>query len=416
MSKCPYSDLLAGIDPRAEGFMDNPFEFYRLLRQAGPVWLEQATGIHFVGGYEAIAAAMQDQSHYSSAVDRPAMRVGGVPERVQQIRAKALPRVLTMTRNDDVASHQMFRSIVNEWFLPKRLASVEPFVVARTDVLIDEMRQHEIVDFVPSFSVPLPIAVITRQLGFDCSETKVKQWSDAIVDQIGLLTSEERAIQAAELELECHRYILDLCHRLRGAPGEGLASVVANARLADGRHLSDPELISMMSQMMVAGNETTTNALSAGMRRLAAEPALVQRLRQDPKLVARFVEEVLRLDAPVQGQFRTTIKEADIGGSRIPVGALLHLRFASANRDEAVYGEHAESLHLDGPSPRPHLAFGLGMHFCLGAMLSRLELRTAFARLLNAFETIELAIPDADLHHLTNFHLRGLRSLPLRLR
>lgn len=172
----------------------------------------------------------------------------------------------------------------------------------------------------------------------------------------------------------------------------------------------------MISQMMVAGNETTTNSLSAGMRRLATNPELVQRLRTEPKLITQFVEETLRLEAPVQGQFRRALADIEIGGVTIPAGSLLHLRLASANRDETIFGSDAEQMHLGERPARSHLAFGAGMHFCLGAMLSRLELRMAFREIVSTLQAIELAVPDSEVHHHTNFHLRGLKALPLRVR
>ena len=194
-----------------------------------------------------------------------------------------------------------------------------------------------------------------------------------------------------------------------------IASVVANARLPDGRLLEPPEILSMLQQMLVAGNETTTNALSAGMRRLANEPAIFAPLRAEPKLIPQFIEENLRLESPVQGQFRRALQDTELGGVAIPKGALLHIRHGAANRDERVFGDHAERMRLGERPPKPHLAFGMGMHFCLGAMLSRMEMRIAFTAIAERFQSIALAVPDAEIAHHTHFHLRGIKALPLRL-
>jgi cytochrome P450 len=275
---CPYSALnLADIDPRAADFMDDPFDFYRLIRSEAPVYREESSGIYFVGSYELIAKVMRDPKNFSSSIDRPSMRIGGVPERVREIKAKGWSPPHTMTRNDDIETHDAFRSLVSAHFLPKTIVALEPYVRDRTDELLATIKEAGECDFVTAFSVPLPIAVIARYLGFDdCGDAAVKRWSDALVDQIGLLSSEERAIEVAELELECHRHILQLCERRRAEPKDDLITVLARASLPDGRSLSDPELISMVSQMMVAGNETTTNSLSAGMRRLATNGGAAQ--------------------------------------------------------------------------------------------------------------------------------------------
>ncbi len=417
-SACPYATRKpSDIDPRAHDFMDDPFEFYRLIRKDAPVYREESSGIYFVGSYELIARVLRDPTVFSSAIDRPSMRVGGVPERVRRIRARGWSPPHTMTRNDDVATHDAFRSLVSAHFMPKSILVLEPFVRERTDDLLAAIKAADECDFVTAFSVPLPISVIARYLGFDeCGDAAVKRWSDALVDNIGLLTSEERAIEVAEQELECHGHILELCARRRVEPKDDLITVLARAHLPCGRPLTDPELISMVSQMMVAGNETTTNSLSAGMRRLATDPALVARLKAEPKLVTQFVEETRRLESPVQGQFRRAVTDVELDGITIPAGSLLHLRLASANRDEAIFGAESESMQIGGRPPKAHLAFGAGMHFCLGATLSRLEMRTAFARILRMFDRIELAGPQDELRHHTHFHLRGLKALPLRMR
>ncbi|MCC5874246.1 MAG: cytochrome P450, partial [Gammaproteobacteria bacterium] len=136
-------------------------------------------------------------------------------------------------------------------------------------------------------------------------------------------------------------------------------------------------------------------------------------LRTQPEKMGLFVEELLRLESPVQGQFRQALADTEIGGVRIPKGTLLHVRLASANRDEQIFGEDDDQPKLDHKPPAPHRSFGMGMHFCLGAMLSRLELKVALAALLDRFSSIELAVAPGDLRWHTHFHLRGLEELPV---
>jgi cytochrome P450 len=395
--------------------MDDPFGFYRAIRAQGSVYLEAESGIYFVGSYDLTEAVLRNPTLFSSSIDRASMRVGGVSQRAIEIKSQGYPPARTMSQNDDTDTHDAYRSLVSEHFLPRNLAPMESFVRERTAELLAPIAAKGLCEFVSEFSVPLPIAVIKRHLGFDdIDDATVKRWSDAFADDIGLLASDERAIEVAGYAVEAQKYMIDICDRRRVSPRDDIASVVANARLPDGRGLDRSETISMLTQMLVAGNETTTNALSAGIRRLAKEPETLVSLKNDPRLIPQFVEENLRLESPVQGQFRRALVDTELGGVAIPKGALLHVRLGSANRDEKVFGDYADRLRLGERPPKPHLAFGMGMHFCLGAMLSRLEMRIAFTEIVQRFATIELNVPDGDIHHHTHFHLRGLKALPLR--
>jgi cytochrome P450 len=409
---------LTEFDPKADDFMDHPWEFYRRLRERAPVFHDPRHDIWFVTSFELVDRVMKNPKLFSSQVDRASMRQGGLPPRVLEIRAQGWPLAMTMSQND-APSHDVFKGLVSPFFTPRNLGVVEPFVRDKARALMDALPRGERVDFVEAFAVPLPIAVIGHYLGMsECGEATLKRWSDAFADEIGLLTSEARAVEIAELTLDCHRTMLAICEARRAEPREDIISHLVQARIdIDGapRPLTEGELLSMLTQMLVAGNETTTNTLSAGMLRLAQEPSLLARLAAQPELVGPFVEELLRLESPVQGQFRRAVEDTELGGVRIPAGALLHVRLASANRDAAAFGQHADELHLDARPKAAHKAFGAGMHFCLGAMLSRLELRVAFELLSAELTAVRLAVPREQVHFHTHFHLRGLESLPVVL-
>lgn len=414
-----FDQNLIEFDPKSDRFMDSPWEFYRRLRSVAPVYLDSRHGIYFVTSYRLVDEVMKDAKRFSSQVDRASMRKGGLPDRVRQIRAGATPLALTMSQND-APSHDIFKALVSPFFTPRNLTRLEPFIRKRARELVDEIGPNTPIDFVNSFAVPLPIAVIGQALGMrDCGDDRLKRWSDAFADEIGLLTSDARAVEIAELTLECHKTMLEICALRRSEPQDDIISHLVGAQIADetgqSRPLQDGELLSMLTQMLVAGNETTTNTLSGGMLRLASEPQLFSRLRNEPTAIPMFVEEILRLESPVQGQFRRAIVATQLDEVEIPAGALLHCRLASANRDELVYGPQSDQLNLDSRSPAPHKSFGSGMHFCLGAMLSRLELRLAFELITQSFERAELAPDSTGLRYHTHFHLRGLESLPIVL-
>ena len=410
-AKCPMD-----FDPKAPDFMGNPFDFYTCLRAGTPVFSDPRSGITYVATYELAEQVFRNHALFSSAIDRPAMRDGGMFPALSEIKAQDWPNALTITQNDDVPSHDMFRATVSEFFLPRTLATIEPFVRERTARLLDDMAAKATTEFVADFAVPLPISVIGHYLGLDeHGYTKLKQWSDAFADELGLLASNERALEAAKLALECNRAILSTAEKRRAVPCSDIISHLVAVRLPDGRALSDPELLSIVRQLLVAGNETTTNTLTAGVLRMAREPALLERLKAEPERISSFVEETLRLETPVQGQFRRAMADTELGGVAIAKGTLLHVRLASANRDEAVFGEDSDRLKLGERPARPHLAFGLGLHFCVGAMLSRLELKIAFLAITNRFSTIELAESASDLGYHKHFYHRGIKRLPLKL-
>ncbi|MEE4206263.1 MAG: cytochrome P450, partial [Erythrobacter sp.] len=355
---------------------------------------------------------------FSSFADRAAMRKGGLPKEVLEIKARGWPLALTMVQNDG-PSHEDYRKLVGPFFLPRRLRKKEPFVAERIGELLDGIdAKGGKSDFFPDFAVPLPVSVIGEYLGMrHLGDETVKRWSDAFADEIGFLTSDARAVEIAKLTLECHRAMVALCDARRGIVeadrGDDIITALANATKPDGEMLDNSELLSILTQLMVAGNETTTSTLGFALLRLARDPALYARLRAEPDRIAPFLEEVLRLDSPIQGQFRKAVGDQRLGGHPIPDGTMLHVRFGAANRDEKVWGEGAHEVQLDRKPPRPHMAFGNGIHFCVGAALSRLEMRLALGEILSRYKSVRLAVGEDALPFRTNFHQRGMTSLPL---
>jgi len=395
--------------------MRAPWEAYAAMRdKAGPLWKEPETGVVFVLDYALAEEVMRSHTRFSSFADRAAMRKGGLPQEVLEIKAQGWPLALTMVQND-APSHDDYRKLVGPFFLPRRLRTMEPFVTARIGELLDAIdAKGGKSDFFPDFAVPLPVSVIGEYLGMrHLGDDTVKRWSDAFADEIGFLTSDERAIAIAKLTLECHKAMVALCDERRGGAGEDIITSLASATKPDGEPLANSELLSILTQLMVAGNETTTATLGFALLRLARDPALFERLRSEPDRIAPFLEEVLRLDSPIQGQFRKAVGNQQLGGHTITDGTMLHVRFAAANRDERIWGEGAGELQLDRKPPKPHMAFGNGIHFCVGAALSRLEMRLALAEILSRYRAVRLACAEEDLPFRTNFHQRGMTSLPL---
>lgn len=414
-SSFPPLPALSAFEPTARDFMNDPYPFYETLRAEAPIYRHPESGVYFVTSYEAAQTVMRDHETYSALVDRAGMRKGGLPAKVLEIKAQGWATALTLSAND-APSHDEYKAIVHPFFMPKALKDKTADIQGRIDALIEKIRGQDEIDFVSAYSVPLPISIIVDYLGLsELGYDTLKLWSDAVADEIGFLTSDDRAVEIAEMGLALQRAIVETANARRQDPREDIITHLATARLANGERLSNEELISITTQLLVAGNETTTNTLSAGIVRLATSPELAAELRAEPAAIPKFVEELLRLESPVQGQFRKATRATELLGTSIPEGALLHVRFASANRDESVYGPNSGQIDLGGPPPKQHMSFGMGLHFCVGAMLSRLELKLSFESLLSQFNTIELTVPPDALRYHTHFHLRGLAAVPLRL-
>jgi cytochrome P450 len=401
--------------PRDAGFMAQAPATYRQLRAAGPVHHEPSSGITYILDHSLAMEVLRAPDRFSSAIDRASMRAGGLPPEVDEIRRQGWVLAPTLSHND-APSHDVYRKLVAPFFLPRGLARLRPFILAHTDALVAGLPAGEPVEIVGRLAVPLPIRVVGELLGMNhLGEDHLKRWSDAFADELGFLTSTERAIEIARQTLACHRAMMDLAEARRGSGGADVISVLADAEL-DGRPLQPGEILSILTQLLVAGNETTTATLTFAILRLARDPRLLARLRDDRTKLPLFIEEVLRLDSPIQGQFRKALSDEQLGGHDIPAGSLLHVRFASANRDEKVWGPDTDEVRLDGRQPAAHLAFGMGLHFCVGAALSRAELEIALDALLDRFGDWRLADPEAPLSFRTHFHHRNLLRLDVEFR
>ena len=222
-----------------------------------------------------------------------------------------------------------------------------------------------------------------------------------------------------ERELECAADVVEFQHALkakidarRASPTDDLLSDLVNAQVDGERPLDDAELLSIIQQLMVAGNETTTSSLAGGLVQLIRNPDQADKVRANPSLVRNLVEEVLRTESPTAGLWRVVKHDTELGGVAVKGGTILMLRFAAANRDPAKF-EQPDRFDVERKNANAHLAFGRGIHMCVGNMLSRKELAVAFDELLKRLDRIEIA-DEAALNYPPNMLLRGLSALPIR--
>ncbi len=279
--------------------------------------------------------------------------------------------------------------------------------------MLDDVERGQAWDFVADYAIPLPVAVIAQQLGLPTEmRYKVRHWSDAFTDQLGGMIDKSRAIECAEIVVEFQLAMKQQIDRRRAKAHDDLLADLVSASADGDDPLTDGELLSIIQQLLVAGNETSTSAIAEGLKLLITHPEQMQRLRTDPSLTGNAVEEILRLASPVAGSWRIVTHDLDFHGHRMKQGDRVMIRFAAASRDPSRFAE-PDAFDVTRETAKRHFAFGRGIHTCLGNLLARKELSVALEHLLARFENIAFAEPENALTYVDNVMLRGLRRLPV---
>lgn len=388
-----------------------PYDAYGQLRDEAPVWRDPSTGMYVITRYEDLKALLLDTETYSS--ERKTVRRSGREAHLRSLYEKEgwVPAPTLAGRNDP--NHKQMRALFDHAFRPSRIKALDPIVEQIAHDLIDGFIDDGRCDWVQQFAVPLPLLMIGQQMGTPPEDIwRIKAWTDAWVQRLGMMQTDEEAEWSVRMEIEAQHYFQPLFERLREQPEDTLFSDLVNTEIPEwGRTLTDEELhAEMMADTFVGGSETSTNALSAGVKLLIEHPDVWERICADPEAtLPTFVEEVVRLEGPVQGLFRVTTRDVELHGVTIPAGSMINVRYAAGNRDERQF-ERPDEVDLDRKTPRSHLAYGAGVHYCLGAPLARRELLIGFRALTE--RVAELRFADGnDFAHQPNFCLRALKEL-----
>ncbi|WP_040897831.1 cytochrome P450 family protein [Streptomyces auratus] len=384
-----------------EDFVRNPYEVYASLREQGPVHrvrLPEGTVVWLVVGYDEVRAALSDPRlskewrHASSAQPMQPVTMG-----------------VTMLRSN-APHHTRLRGLVARAFTARRMASLTPRIQELTDELLTAMLAvpDGRADLVDALAFPLPITVICELLGVPFLDREAfRAWTDVLL--VGAATPE-----AWEALVAMTGYLDDLVKKKRADPGDDLLSDLIAVSDEDGDRLSEQELLGMAQLLLIAGYETTANLISNGVLALLTHPAQLAALRADLSLIDNAVEEMLRYEGPIEtSTFRFTTEATEIAGTVIPGGGEVVLPvIADAGRDPVRFGD--PGCFDIARDARGHVAFGHGIHFCLGAPLARMEARIAVRTLLERCPTLELDAHPADLRWRLGALLRGPRHLPVR--
>ncbi|WNG55251.1 cytochrome P450 [Archangium gephyra] len=375
----------------------NPYPAYEQLRGRSPVLHEPHSDLWMLFDYESVKRALQDHEAFSSVVAPPS--------------AMTSQWLVFM----DPPRHTKLRALIMRAFTPRAVASLEPRIVALSHELLDRTRSRGEMELAEDFSVPLPLRVIAEMLGVPLADQpRFKRWSDVMMALgYAVAGSEEAALvhrEFAEVTEEMRAYVRDLAAQRRAAPRDDLLTRLVEAEV-DGERLTGDELLGFVQLLLSAGHETTTNLINNALLCFLEHPAQLARLRAEPGLLPSAIEEVLRYRSPVQAMFRVTRAEVSLHGQVIPAGKMVLAMIGSANRDPRKFQEPDRfDITRD---PNPHIAFGHGIHFCIGAPLSRLEARVGLSVLLERMRDFSLA-SDAPWEPRRAIHVHGPTRLPIR--
>ena len=379
-----------------EGFLaGDPFPALARLRADAPVARHDATGAWVLSRHADVTAASRDPATFCSGRGILLMEIGAEYDSPP-----------TMMHTDPPA-HTRYRRLVQPAFAPSVMRALDAAITARARAAVAALPAGQPVDVVTELAVPFPLRVISDLLGIPEDDwPRFYEWSEAAIPGATDWPPE----RTAELMGEMVSYLLATAAARRADPQNDVISLLATVE-ADGDRLDDTELAMFLVQLLVAGNETTRNALSGGLVAFADRPDEWARLRRSPDLVDSAVDEVLRWTTPVVYFMRTTTREVTIGGVTLPAGAPVVLHYLAANRDEAEFGPTADRFDI-GRAPNHHVAFGSGPHFCLGAALARIELRAMLAALADRFAAVDRAGP---VERSMSLVIAGVRRAPLVL-
>jgi len=412
-------------DPCRPEWREDPYPFYRELRDHAPVYFAPATRAWFVSRYDDVMFVLRSPELFSSRAMFTFLmnqgREGRPPLSWKMLRFIARmvwrthlnPFEFATARNliaEDGDGHTAMRAIVNRGFTPRRIAAWEARARELVAESIAKLRAGDRFELVEDLAIPLPVNVIAEMLGVEPSRrADFKRWSDTIVESAtGPGRGDPFNPRFANTFIELLGYLRGVAEERRRRPKDDLVSVIASQQ--DGATaLTTREVIQFVMLLLVAGNETTTNLIGNAVTALLDHPDQLARVAADPALVPAAIEETLRYDAPVQILFRVATQDVELAGTKIPKGAYVAPLLGSANRDERQFG-NPDRFDVTRDS-QGHVGFGFGKHFCIGAALARLEARIALEALVPELPHFEREGPR---ERVDSFLVRGPRRLGLR--
>jgi cytochrome P450 len=388
------------FDPRSPAFRADPYPYYDLLRSYAPVFHWEAWNIWFLTRHEDCATLLRD-----NRLGHTSVSIYGVPE--QQRPLVEMQNQWLLVKNPP--DHTRLRGLVHKAFTPRIVEQMRVKIQTIADDLLDKVQDAGRLDIIADLAYPLPVTVIAEMLGVPLADQhEFHGWSTDLARSLDL--TDETAVydRAAEVSVLFRDYLKGLAAEKRAHPQDDLLSMLVQVEEA-GDRLTEDELYATSTLLFIAGHETTINLIGNGVLALLRHPDQLEKLQANANLMRPAVEEFLRYDSPVQLTSRTALEEITIRDQTIPRGSQVAFLLGAANRDPERF-DNPNTLDI-GREPNPHLAFGGGIHYCLGAPLARLEGQIALSTLLRRLPNLTLAT-DAPVYR-NNYALRGLNTLPV---
>lgn len=399
----------------------DPYPAYKQLRDEAPIYFMEEMNLHVVTRYDLLREAIKRTEDFSSRYDK---FLGGAQEMMfmslsDEQKAQAMeiqsqmvdipPTMLTL----DEPEHTQYRSLVSKLFTGSQVKKSEDQVRAVILKNIEAMKSAKEADYMDIFAFPVPLEIISDRLGIP-QEDREFFYEAATAAAAGLKMAPiapEDIVKRGQLALDLQKFLISLVEKRRQDPQEDMITILATSRLEEeDRELTHGEILSILNQFLVAGHETTTSTFGWGMLALLDNPDIQDKIRGDEKRIRTFVEETLRIEAPVQGLPRLVTRDTELGGYPLKAGDMLMLRYGAANRDERQF-ENPDQVDIDREKAGMQMAFGSGVHFCIGAPLARQELNIGFYELLNHFKDFRLDESKGRPVAEPSFILRGVSSL-----
>jgi cytochrome P450 len=408
---CPAS--LVSMTMADPAINECPYEYYGRMHAEAPVHYDARMGLWLVTRHADIIEASHKWDVFSSHIDMRRDVSSVDPTEADELFRREGWLVADVLSQVDPPRHTTFRKMVERLFTGPVVKRMHAYLDEHVLELMAPFEKRGHADFLGEFALLLPLDVVADQLGLPRTDgALLRRWSDAFIASFDPTITAEHKLELCRIILEFQRYFVAWRTKKAEKPGDDLLSMLVATRREDGEPLSTEEYLALCAQLMVAGSETTRNHLLSIMQMLCDDPALQARLRAAPELIPRFVEESLRLESPAQGLYRRTTREVELGGTSIPAGAIVMMMFGAANRDPATFPEPAR-LDLERANANRHMAFGYGIHSCIGRTLATAELNIATRRLLERLGPIRLAAGRPRPTHMFHFNMRALVGLEI---
>ena len=422
---CPFSSKATTLndmsltDPLIQA---RPQAFYEKLRNEDPVHFDEKLGMWLVSRYDDIVTLLRDPQTFSDKKGYEAQYASGFFEEFKQILETEGGGFFSDAIKSDPPEHTRIRKLLDSAFTAHRVKSLEPTITRIIADLADEVANKaadgKVIDGIKEFAVPLTIAVICEQLGMKQYDgEKISEWSAAITAQIGRMQNREQMVENAKKVCELQNYIISQMKDREANPKEDMISDLVHAKTEDGK-LTFAEAVSLIRALIIAGNDTTATAIGNLLYILATQPDVATQLYEnveDERYLTKFVEELLRYAPPVRGLAKMATRDTELGGTKLPKGAHMLVLYASGNDDEKRF-ECPRTFDVARGNVGTHVAFGVGIHRCIGASLARMEIRVAAKELIKRVRDIQLAIPAEQVTYLPTVATHSISALPITLK